>query len=111
MYITFTFFVRVVSLKVFLIHGIIEYDNFKNRFIWSIDGILKGTTPPVKKGSRSNDNSGVLHTPQISSAGNSPSDADSFNEERVKYNKKKRDDNTAVSVAELSLPLLAVNIL
>ena len=52
----------------------IKYKRFSNRSIWSIEGILTGTTTLGQSGSGSNDNEGVLHTPQISRIGTSPSD-------------------------------------
>ena len=45
-----------------------------NSSIWPIDGTLSGTTTAVQSGPGSNVNEGVLHIPQISRAGTSPSD-------------------------------------
>ena len=39
---------------------------FRNRSIWPIDGTLVGTTTLGSSGPESNDNEGILHTPQIS---------------------------------------------
>ena len=41
--------------------------------VWLIDGILTGTTTPSKSGPWNNDNEGVLHIPQSSRTGASPS--------------------------------------
>ena len=46
-----------------------------NRSFWSIDGTLTGTSTLGQSRTGSNDNEGVLYSPQRSRTGASPSDA------------------------------------
>ena len=52
-----------------------KYKKLLNISIWPINGTLKGSTMRDQSGPKSNDNEGVLHTPQNSWAGASPSDS------------------------------------
>ena len=54
---------------------IIILSKWLNSSSWSINGNLIGTTIPVNSAPGSNGNEGVLHIPQISRTGASPSDA------------------------------------
>ena len=72
----FPFFVWLFlkSLLEFFAHGTIKYE-YLNRTVWLLDGSPTDTTTWGHDESGSNDNEGVLHTPQISGTGASPSDA------------------------------------
>ena len=50
------------------------YRKLLNISIWPIDGTQTGITTPDQSGPESNDNEGVLHTPQSYRTGSSPSD-------------------------------------
>ena len=59
----------------FFAHGPIGYESFLDRFIWSIDETLKGTTTPGQSGHGSNCKEEVPDIPQISRNAASLSDA------------------------------------
>ena len=60
---------------IYFAHSPFKYKYFPKRFIWPIDETLTGTITLGQRVAGSKGNQGVLHIPQISKIGASPSDA------------------------------------